>query len=72
LYSGNFLDFFYSGNFLDFLYSGNFDELSISKVDPNIGFAELPEEYFTGVGESEAWKSSKGVIQVVIYKSVSK
>ena len=34
------------------------------QVDPNIGFAELPEEYFTGIGENDAWRSSKGVIQV--------
>ncbi len=27
-------------------------------------FAELPEEYFTGVGKSEAWRSSRRVIQV--------
>ena len=33
-------------------------------MDPNIGFAELPEEYFTGIGENDAWRSSKGVIQV--------
>jgi hypothetical protein len=36
------------------------------EVDPNVGFAELPEEYFDGVGESEAWRSSRGVIQVLI------
>ena len=35
------------------------------QVDPNVGFAELPEEYFSGVGESDAFRSSKGVIQVV-------
>ncbi len=41
-----------------------FDNLFAMEVDPNVGFAELPEEYFTGVGESEAWRSSRGVIQV--------
>ena len=41
-----------------------FENLFAMEVDPNIGFAELPEEYFTGVGESEAWTSSRGVIQV--------
>jgi len=35
-------------------------------VDPNIGFAELPEEYFTGLGESDAWRSSRGVIQELL------
>jgi arsenite-transporting ATPase len=43
-----------------------FDNLSAMEVDPNIGFAELPEEYFTGDGESEAWRSSKGVIQELL------
>ncbi len=42
-----------------------FDNLFAMEVDPNIGFAELPEEYFSGDGESEAWRSSKGVIQVI-------
>ena len=41
-----------------------FDNLFAMEVDPNIGFAELPEEYFTGIGENDAWRSSKGVIQV--------
>ena len=40
------------------------DLLCLDQVDPNIGFAELPEEYFTGIGENDAWRSSKGVIQV--------
>jgi len=43
-----------------------FDNLFAMEVDPNIGFAELPEEYFTGAGESEAWRSSKGVIQELL------
>ena len=41
-----------------------FYNLFAMEVDPKIGFAELPEEYFSGDGESEAWRSSKGVIQV--------
>ena len=41
-----------------------FDNLFAMEVDPNIGFAELPEEYFTGIGENDAWRNSKGVIQV--------
>ena len=40
-----------------------FDNLFAMEVDPNIGFAELPEEYFTGIGENDAGRSSKGVIQ---------
>jgi hypothetical protein len=41
-----------------------FDNLFAMEVDPNVGFGELPEEYFTGVGEADAWQSSRGVIQV--------
>jgi len=43
-----------------------FDNLFAMEVDPNIGFGELPEEYFSGEGESEAWRSSKGVIQELL------
>jgi len=43
-----------------------FDNLFAMEVDPNIGFAELPEEYFTEVGESEAWRSSKGIVQELL------
>ena len=43
-----------------------FDNLFAMEVDPNIGFAELPEEYFTGIGENDAWRNSKGVIQVLL------
>ena len=40
-----------------------FDNLSAMEIDPNIGFNELPEEYFDGESE-ESWKMSRGVIQV--------
>ena len=43
-----------------------FENLFAMEVDPNIGFAELPEEYFTGIGENDAWRSSKGVIQELL------
>ena len=39
-----------------------FDNLSAMEIGPNIGFNDLPEEYFEG--ESDAWRSSRGVIQV--------
>ena len=47
-----------------------FDNLFAMEVDPNIGFAELPEEYFTGIGENDAWRNSKGVIQVAPFSKV--
>ena len=37
------------------------------KVDPNAGFNELPEEYFEG-DNREAWRASRGVIQVRFLK----
>ena len=40
-----------------------FDNLFAMEVDPNAGFTELPEEYFEGENR-EAWKMSKGIIQV--------
>lgn len=43
-----------------------FDNLFAMEVDPNIGFAELPEEYFAGIGDTEAWRSSRGVIQELL------
>jgi len=43
-----------------------FDNLFAMEVDPNIGFAELPEEYFSTEGETDAWRSSKGVIQELL------
>jgi len=43
-----------------------FDNLFAMEVDPNIGFGELPEEYFTGVGESDIWKNSRGAIQELL------
>ena len=40
-----------------------FPNLYAMEVDPNAGFNELPEEYFEGENR-EAWKMSRGVIQV--------
>jgi arsenite-transporting ATPase len=39
-----------------------FTNLSAMEIDPNIGFNDLPEEYFEG--ESEIWRSSRGALQV--------
>ena len=36
------------------------------EVDPNVGFTELPEEYFEGQQEQEAWRQSKGVLQEIL------
>ncbi|KAJ9574388.1 hypothetical protein L9F63_025967 [Diploptera punctata] len=41
-----------------------FDNLYAMEVDPNVGFNELPEEYFEG--ENEAMKLSKGVMQEIV------
>ena len=41
-----------------------FDNLSAMEIDPNIGFNDLPEEYVDG--ESDAWRSSRGVIQELL------
>ena len=43
-----------------------FDNLFAMEVDPNVGFTELPEEYFDGQESAEAWKQSKGVIQEIL------
>jgi len=44
-----------------------FSNLFAMEVDPNVGFTELPEEYFEGSAESaEAWRQSKGVIQEIL------
>jgi len=43
-----------------------FDNLFAMEVDPNVGFTELPEEYFDGQESQEAWKASKGVIQEIL------
>ena len=42
-----------------------FENLFAMEVDPNAGFTELPEEYFEGENR-EAWKMSRGIIQVRI------
>ena len=38
--------------------------ITFQEVDPNVGFNELPEEYFEG--ENEAMKLSKGVMQEIV------
>ena len=43
-----------------------FNNLFAMEVDPNVGFTELPEEYFDGQESAEAWKQSKGVIQEIL------
>ena len=42
-----------------------FPNLYAMEVDPNAGFNELPEEYFEGENR-EAWRMSRGVIQVLL------
>lgn len=33
------------------------------EIDPNVGFSELPEEYFD---DTEAMKISKGIVQEIV------
>ena len=48
-----------------------FPNLYAMEVDPNAGFNELPEEYFEGENR-EAWRMSRGVIQVHTHSMVSR
>ncbi|XP_047000408.1 ATPase ASNA1 homolog [Schistocerca americana] len=41
-----------------------FDNLFAMEIDPNVGFNELPEEYFEG--DNEAMKLSKSVMQEIV------
>lgn len=41
-----------------------FQNLFAMEIDPNVGFNELPEEYFDN--DSEAMKLSKGIMQEIV------
>lgn len=40
-----------------------FQNLYAMEIDPNVGFNELPEEYFE---DTEAMKISKGIVQEIV------
>lgn len=41
-----------------------FQNLFAMEIDPNVGFTELPEEYFDN--DNEAMKLSKGIMQEIV------
>jgi len=43
-----------------------FDNLFAMEVDPNVGFAELPEDYFLGEEAGDVWRNSRGVVQELL------
>jgi len=43
-----------------------FDNLFAMEVDPNVGFAELPDEYFPTQEGEDVWRNSRGVIQELL------
>ncbi len=41
-----------------------FENLSAMEIDPNIGFNDLPDEYFDG--ENDIWRASRGAFQELL------